>query len=65
MCVRCVLYNVIFGGIIVQELWGCGTVAARLLCMQKVRGSIPLISIFCQSSNGHVFDSRWVLSLHL
>eukprot|EP00985_Skeletonema_marinoi_P031451 scaffold37696_cov185-Skeletonema_marinoi.AAC.8 len=42
---------------------GCGTVVARPLCMRKVRGSTPRISK--QSSNGHVFDSRWVLFWHL
>ena len=35
--------------------------AARPLCMRKVRGSTPRISR--QYSNGHVFDSRWVLNI--
>jgi hypothetical protein len=49
-------------GLIINR--GYGTVVARPLCMRKVRGSIPRISN-SQSSNGHVFDSRWVLIVAL
>ena len=53
MYVICLLY--------LKNKRGCGTVAARPLCMRKVRGSTPRISMQC--SNGHVFDSRWVLNV--
>ncbi len=44
---------------VIIRYWGCGTVAAQLLCMWQVLGLIPCFSN--QHSIGLVFDSHWVL----
>ena len=62
--ILCAVYNWILVPDGSATIRGYGTVVARLLCMQKVLGSIPSISKW-QYSNGHVFDSRWVLTTHL
>ena len=41
----------------VKQLRGCGTVVARPLCMRKVRGSTPRISIAFVSERSKELDS--------